>query len=148
MRRRHDACHAGGLMDDVQRLAETLLYEGYILWPYRRSTTKNQQRWTIGGVYPRAYSDAGGGTDRWWVKAECLVRGAKPRVTVTIWDRDDPYHYAEVRGEVVETVTGPEARAHIDSLSVKYYGHEYRNRIQSERLILRIRPLRQRETRA
>lgn len=84
MRRRHDACHAGGLMDDVQRLAETLLYEGYILWPYRRSTTKNQQRWTIGGVYPRAYSDAGGGTDRWWVQAECLVRGAEPRVTVTI----------------------------------------------------------------
>jgi PPOX class probable F420-dependent enzyme len=71
-----------------------------------------------------------------------------PRVTVTVWDRDDPYHYAEVRGEVVETVTGPEARAHIDSLSMKYYGHEYRNQIRSERLILRIKPLRQRETRA
>jgi PPOX class probable F420-dependent enzyme len=71
-----------------------------------------------------------------------------PRVTVTIWDRDDPYHYAEVRGEVVEAVAGPEARAHIDSLSLKYYGHPYRNRIQSERLMLRIRPLRQRETRA
>jgi PPOX class probable F420-dependent enzyme len=71
-----------------------------------------------------------------------------PRVTVTIWDRDDPYHYAEVRGEVVETVAGPEARAHIDSLSMKYYGHEYRNRIQSERLILRIKPLRQRVARA
>jgi PPOX class probable F420-dependent enzyme len=71
-----------------------------------------------------------------------------PRVTVTVWDRDDPYHYTEVRGEVVETVTGPEARAHIDSLSMKYYGHEYRNQIRSERLILRIKPLRQRETRA
>jgi len=71
-----------------------------------------------------------------------------PRVTVTIWDRDDPYHYAEVRGEVVETVAGPEARAHIDSLSLKYYGHEYRNRIRSERLMLRIKPLRQRVTRA
>jgi PPOX class probable F420-dependent enzyme len=71
-----------------------------------------------------------------------------PRVTVTIWDREDPYHYAEVRGEVVETMAGPEARAHIDSLSLKYYGHEYRNRIQSERLILKIKPLRQRVTRA
>ena len=66
-----------------------------------------------------------------------------PRVTVTIWDLDDPYRYAEVRGEVVETVTGPEARAHIDQLSMKYYGHEYRNRIQSERLLVRIKPLRQ-----
>ena len=66
-----------------------------------------------------------------------------PRVAVTIWDADDPYRYAEVRGEVVETVTGPEARAHIDQLSMKYHGHEYRNRIQSERLLVRIKPLRQ-----
>ncbi|HET9292093.1 MAG TPA: PPOX class F420-dependent oxidoreductase [Actinomycetes bacterium] len=67
-----------------------------------------------------------------------------PRVTVTIWDAGDPYRYAEVRGEAVETVAGPEARAHIDELSMKYNGHEYRNQIQSERLILRIKPLRQR----
>ena len=30
-----------------------------------------------------------------------------PRVTVTIWQRDDPYTYAEVRGQVVATVRGP-----------------------------------------
>jgi PPOX class probable F420-dependent enzyme len=66
-----------------------------------------------------------------------------PRVTVTIWDEGDPYRYVEVRGEVVETVAGPEARDHIDQLSMKYHGHEYRNRIQSERLIVRIKPLRQ-----
>jgi PPOX class probable F420-dependent enzyme len=30
-----------------------------------------------------------------------------PRVTVTIWDQDEPYRYAEVRGEVVETVSRP-----------------------------------------
>jgi len=65
------------------------------------------------------------------------------RITVLIRDEDDPYRYAEVRGEVVETVTGPEARAHIDALSMKYHGHEYRNRIQSERLLVRIKPLRQ-----
>jgi PPOX class probable F420-dependent enzyme len=67
-----------------------------------------------------------------------------PRVTVAIWDADDPYTYAEVRGEVVELVAGPEARAHIDELSMKYNGHEYRNQIQSERLIVRIKPLHQR----
>lgn len=66
-----------------------------------------------------------------------------PRVAVTIWDAADPYRYAEVRGEVVEIVAGPEARAHIDALSMKYHGHEYRNRIQSERLLVRIKPLRQ-----
>jgi PPOX class probable F420-dependent enzyme len=66
-----------------------------------------------------------------------------PRVTVTIWDAADPYRYAEVRGEVVEIVAGPEARGHIDQLSLKYHGHEYRNPIRSERLLLRIKPLRQ-----
>ena len=67
-----------------------------------------------------------------------------PRVTVTIWDADDPYEYVEVRGVVEETVTGPEARAHIDELSERYDGHPYRNRIESERVILKIRPTRQR----
>ena len=65
------------------------------------------------------------------------------RVTVTVWDAADPYRYAEVRGEVVETVGGPEAREHIDSLSMKYNGHEYRNQIVSERLLVRIKPSRQ-----
>jgi PPOX class probable F420-dependent enzyme len=64
-----------------------------------------------------------------------------PRVTVTIWERGDPYTYAEVRGRVVELVRGPEARAHIDALSRKYRGLNYDpTRIQSERVILRIEP--------
>ena len=67
-----------------------------------------------------------------------------PRVAVAIWEAGDPYRYAEVRGEVVDTVAGPEARAHIDQLSMKYYGHEYRNKIASERVVVRIRPVRQR----
>jgi PPOX class probable F420-dependent enzyme len=64
-----------------------------------------------------------------------------PRVTVMIWVRDDPYTYAEVRGRVVETVRGPEARAHIDALAQKYLGRDYDPaKIQSERVILRITP--------
>ncbi|HJW35920.1 MAG TPA: PPOX class F420-dependent oxidoreductase, partial [Actinomycetes bacterium] len=61
-----------------------------------------------------------------------------------IWEADDPYRYAEVRGQVVGIVAGPEARAHIDELSMKYDGHEYRNTIESERVLVRIRPVRQR----
>jgi len=64
-----------------------------------------------------------------------------PRVTVMIWEKDDPYTYAEVRGRVVETVRGPVARAHIDALAQKYFGRDYdAARIQSERVILRIAP--------
>ena len=66
-----------------------------------------------------------------------------PRVTLTIWDKEDPYRFVEVRGEVVEKVRGPEARNHIDELSQKYKGEPYRSRIRSERVILRIAPLRQ-----
>jgi PPOX class probable F420-dependent enzyme len=68
-----------------------------------------------------------------------------PRVAVTIWPRDDPYTYAEVRGRVVGTVRGAEARAHIDVLSRKYRGRDFNPaNIQSERVILRIAPERQR----
>ena len=35
----------------VERIAEAVLYEGYILYPYRPSV-KNRQRWTFGGLYP------------------------------------------------------------------------------------------------
>lgn len=66
-----------------------------------------------------------------------------PRVTVTVWDVEEPFIYGEVRGELVGTVTGPEARSHIDQLSQKYVGHDYANPIQSERVILKIAPTRQ-----
>lgn len=67
-----------------------------------------------------------------------------PRVAVTIWTRDDPYVYAEVRGRVVETVRGQAARDHIDALSRTYRGRDYDDAdITSERVILRIEPERQ-----
>ena len=47
-----------------------------------------------------------------------------PRITVLIHS-EDPYDWAEVRGHVVETVTGDEARQHIDELARKYTGQDY-----------------------
>lgn len=67
----------------------------------------------------------------------------EPRVTVMIVDPDAPYLYVEVRGHVVESVRGPEARAHIDQLAQKYTGGDYGNTVQSERVILKIAPDRQ-----
>ncbi len=67
-----------------------------------------------------------------------------PRVTLTIRNERDPYNYAEVRGKVVETVTGSEARDHIDQLSQKYHGQDYNpDDIKSERVMLWIVPDRQ-----
>ena len=69
---------------------------------------------------------------------------ANPNVTVTVWRAEDPYAYAEVRGNVTGEVRGPEARAHIDALSQKYTSTDYPGVIQSERVILQITPTRQR----
>jgi hypothetical protein len=44
-------------VDPVRRLADAVLYEGYVLWPYRATALKNQQRFTFGGVYPPAWED-------------------------------------------------------------------------------------------
>jgi PPOX class probable F420-dependent enzyme len=65
-----------------------------------------------------------------------------PRVTIALWADAGGFPYREVRGEVVETITGPEARTHIDQLSFKYTGHAYANPIGSDRVILRVRPRR------
>jgi hypothetical protein len=43
--------------DIVSRIADAVLYEGYLLWPYRKSALKNQQRFTFGGVHPPAWDD-------------------------------------------------------------------------------------------
>lgn len=67
-----------------------------------------------------------------------------PEVTVTIWDATNPYRYAEVRGKVSGEVRGDTARTHIDTLSQRYLGHDYSAPIQSERVVLRITPVRQR----
>ena len=62
-----------------------------------------------------------------------------PRVTVTVFNGDNPYQYVEARGHVVETIGGDPARADIDELSQKYEGTPYQGQIgPGGRVILRI----------
>jgi len=68
----------------VDRIVNAVLYEGYILYPYRPST-KNTHRWTFGGLYPRSYSEAQSGSDAWTMQTECLVEGtADTRLVVKV----------------------------------------------------------------
>ncbi|MGI8594778.1 MAG: hypothetical protein ACR2ML_10515 [Solirubrobacteraceae bacterium] len=60
------------MADPVRLIADAVLYEGYILWPYTRSAMKNRQRWTFGGVYPKGHSE-GRDDDPWAMQTECLV---------------------------------------------------------------------------
>ncbi len=55
--------------DAVRRLADAVLYEGYLLWPYRKTALKNQHRFTFGGVYPPAFED------RSSLQAQLLIQG-------------------------------------------------------------------------
>jgi hydrogenase maturation protease len=60
-------------IEAVRAIADAVLYEGYMLYPYRKSALKNRQRWTFGGVFPRSCAERGG--ERWYMQCECLVRG-------------------------------------------------------------------------
>ena len=61
-----------GLFDPARQIADAVLYEGYILYPYRASAGKNQLRWQFGVVAPRGWSEAGG-CEQSWMQAECLI---------------------------------------------------------------------------
>lgn len=58
----------------LERIVNAVLYEGYILYPYRPSSRKNcRERFTFGRVYPEAYSDAQKGAEPCVMQTECLV---------------------------------------------------------------------------
>jgi hypothetical protein len=57
----------------VNKIVDAVLYEGYILYPYRSSAQKNRQRFTFGRVYPRAYSDAEKGAEPFLMQTQCLA---------------------------------------------------------------------------
>jgi PPOX class probable F420-dependent enzyme len=63
-----------------------------------------------------------------------------PTVAVSMTDPENPYRFLSVTGEVTE-ITTDGAREHIDALARRYMGEdEYPNPIETERVILRIRP--------
>jgi hypothetical protein len=57
----------------VDKIVNAVLYEGYILYPYRPSI-KNQRRWMFGAVVPRSLWQEGS-SDRCMMQTECLVEG-------------------------------------------------------------------------
>ena len=72
-------------LGQVEKIAEAVLYEGYMLYPYRASAVKNQQRWNFGVLCPRAYSEAQNGSDAWMMQTECLLQtNASTRLGVKI----------------------------------------------------------------
>jgi hypothetical protein len=69
----------------VEKIAEAVLYEGYMLYPYRASAVKNQRRWNFGVLCPRSYSEQQEGSDAWMMQTECLLEAdASTRLSVEV----------------------------------------------------------------
>ena len=78
----------------VEKIANAVLYEGYMLYPYRPSAVKNQQRFNFGVLYPREYCELQLGS-------ECL--GDADRMSGV----GERFHYH--RGESAFPATGNKA---------------------------------------
>lgn len=67
--------------EDARGVADAVLYEGYLLYPYRRSSGKNRVRWQFGVIVPRAWAEAhglddtsvAGSAEASWQQTECLL---------------------------------------------------------------------------
>src|SRR4051812_11529161 len=97
-RRRGAACRGGGpggpraggrgtaMSLYLARLAaDAVLYEGYLLYPYRSTAAKNQVRWQFGVLGPPGAAAAGSGEEA-DLAVECLLRPEDDagRVTVSL----------------------------------------------------------------
>jgi hypothetical protein len=82
--RRDDRSDTPGVFDQTIALADAVLYEGYVLYPYRSSSGKNRVRWQFGVLAPRCWIEASGPTtetvagsaESWWQQTECLLEAA------------------------------------------------------------------------
>ena len=84
----------------ARAIADAVLYEGYVLYPYRASSRKNQLRWQFGVLVPPAFSEADG-SERCSVCTECLV---EPEVASVLTVR---IRCLQVQHRRLEAATGP-----------------------------------------
>ena len=71
-------------LDPVRKIADAVLYEGYILYPYRASAQKNQSRWQFGVVMAPGYA-AADPSETSFTRAECVLEhSGQPAVRVLL----------------------------------------------------------------
>ena len=107
----------------ARAVADAVLYEGYVLYPYRASSRKNQVRFQWGVIMPRAFAERDG-SERWSARTECLVDSRpRPEQAAT-----EPVLYVRVRclqtqrRRVEAVAAGSDGAAHtfrpVDALEV------------------------------
>ena len=68
----------------VDKIADAILYEGYVLYPYRASSRKNRSRFTFGRVYPKSYSITQTESEPFVTQTECLLRRGRDEAVVDL----------------------------------------------------------------
>ncbi|MFI1169341.1 hypothetical protein ACH4UM_38720 [Streptomyces sp. NPDC020801] len=99
-------------LDRLGAVADAVLYEGYLLYPYRRSSAKNRVRWQFGVLLPRNWVERdapvavglSGSADSWFQRTECLLRVRRPDAVVRVKVR-----YLQMQHKQVEEA-GPDGR--------------------------------------
>jgi hypothetical protein len=81
----------------ARKVADAVLYEGYLLYPYRASAAKNQARWQFGVLMPRLWSEDGP-EEPWATQTECLLEPGEA-TTVRVLVR-----FLHVQSKTVEAV--------------------------------------------
>jgi hypothetical protein len=102
-------------MSDLLTLANAVMYEGYMLWPYTPGALKNQRRWTFGCVFPPAWS-ALHPDDACLMRTQVLLESDPHDVEVTVRFLQEgversvgrgPFAFDPVTGDVDVVVDGP-----------------------------------------
>jgi hypothetical protein len=86
-----------GSFELARKVADAVLYEGYLLYPYRASAAKNQARWQFGVLLPRRWSEDGP-SEPWSTQTECLLE-PEDSTTVRVLVR-----FLHVQAKTVEVV--------------------------------------------
>ena len=95
-------------LDPVEKIAEAVLYEGYMLYPYRPSAVKNQQRWNFGVLYPASWCSHESGSDRSTMQTECLLKtDGSTRLTIKV-------HFLHIVQRSIAKVAFPSSQAKPD----------------------------------
>jgi hypothetical protein len=83
----------------ARQVADAVLYEGYLLYPYRASSAKNRVRWQFGVLGPEGAVQAGVGEEPSMAAEVLLDPGREPRLDVLL-------RFLQVQSRVVERRTG------------------------------------------
>lgn len=72
------------MSDDTPKIADAVLYEGHLLYPYQQSALKNQHRYPFGTLYPPSFCESQGAGDESALRLECLLLGAAPTAAIRL----------------------------------------------------------------